>query len=351
MNSKEGDAPPHLKIGNISVILVNSPKSEEFVINNRSQRLNVKSYWPPEGQILKGVIIGLHGYASHIGRPTHRYLGESFNQEGYGYVTLDFHAHGHSEGIERGFVESPNDLVDDVLSLLFHLFSSHVCNLKKVDIQLPFYLLGHSMGGGTALLVSQIISECKLSEFSTPFALVNMDRIAYLQKFFNGCMLFCPVVQLTRMTAVHTFLVAPLSKLFPSYSFPKWLFDESESNHHNWANHDYIRYIESDGYPHNANGLSYGSNICFATLNSLFELANHTQKIMTSSKFPFIVFHDPEEKCLSFEGSLMFYNNSQSQNKTLVRVENGLHDIIANKLDFASHECLCWLDKQNYKVL
>jgi alpha-beta hydrolase superfamily lysophospholipase len=33
-------------------------------------------------------------------RPTQRFLSDSFNQNGFAYICLDFHGHGYSDGLK-----------------------------------------------------------------------------------------------------------------------------------------------------------------------------------------------------------------------------------------------------------
>jgi pimeloyl-ACP methyl ester carboxylesterase len=102
---------------------LNIPQSEEFVVNNRGQILHCRSYWPKAGDSpAKAVVVYCHGYSSHINRPAQEYTSTSLNEIGYAYITIDYHGHGYSEG-DRSLIESYDNLMDDILSLLFALFS------------------------------------------------------------------------------------------------------------------------------------------------------------------------------------------------------------------------------------
>jgi len=102
----------------------------------------------------------MHGYAGHCSRPTQGYLQEYFTKRGISFLSFDFHGHGRSQGV-RGLVQQPEDLFDDALAVLLHFYH------KKL-LTTPFFIMGHSMGGGVSILLSQLIHSNK-SKFSTRF--------------------------------------------------------------------------------------------------------------------------------------------------------------------------------------
>lgn len=139
---------------------INLAQSEEYVTNSRGQQLHVRTSWPAYSK-LRGLVIFLHGFGSHANRPLQRHLSQSFNSMGLAYAMFDFHGHGYSEG-ERALVYSPDDLVDDVLCLLKAIYADEKNEKRRVahkyflnnhaPSDIPFFLLGHSMGGGVAII-------------------------------------------------------------------------------------------------------------------------------------------------------------------------------------------------------
>lgn len=145
--------------------LLNLADSNEFVFNSNEQKLHVRSYWPNDATDVPptAAIIFLHGYNSHSCRPVHTFMAEGFvKQKGYVYITLDFHGHGRSDGL-KGFIGNFVDLVDDVVSVLSALYAgpnetSYFRIKKPLSNNIPFYLMGHSMGGTVALLTSTFLN-------------------------------------------------------------------------------------------------------------------------------------------------------------------------------------------------
>lgn len=89
---------------------------------------------PIENQ--KAVVVFVHGLGEHLGR--YEYLTKKFNEDGFSIYRFDHRGHGHSAGA-RAFYEDYNELIDDV---------NFVVELaKKENPQSPIYVLGHSMGG------------------------------------------------------------------------------------------------------------------------------------------------------------------------------------------------------------
>lgn len=152
------------------------PKSDEYVINSRGQRLNVRTYTgdSSSGWKARGVVVYIHGYAAHISRPPQPLLAQAFNRRGFAYAGVDFHGHGYSEG-DRALVLSCDDLIDDVMSFMLLLYSrgpagSRTANGGEAAISvsgklnfyappnIPFWLMGSSMGGGCSVLVGNLLS-------------------------------------------------------------------------------------------------------------------------------------------------------------------------------------------------
>jgi alpha-beta hydrolase superfamily lysophospholipase len=127
---------------------INIPKSDEFVLNSKEQKIHVRTYWPVQAP--KAAIIYLHGYVSHTSRPVHKYVSKTFTDNNFVYITMDFHGHGHSDGL-KAHIEDYVDLIDDVVTLLMALYAgpeeATYCRLKNslADRNIPFFLMGHSM--------------------------------------------------------------------------------------------------------------------------------------------------------------------------------------------------------------
>jgi alpha-beta hydrolase superfamily lysophospholipase len=88
----------------------------------------------------RAVILIVHGVAEHLGR--YDYLTDRLNGFGYTVYRYDQRGHGRSGG-ERGFFPKYDTLAHDVNAM--------VEAVKGEDARLPLFLLGHSMGGFSAI--------------------------------------------------------------------------------------------------------------------------------------------------------------------------------------------------------
>lgn len=128
--------------------------------------------------------------------------------------SVDFQGHGYSEG-ERALILSHDDLVEDLISFINNFRNSEdyshnfiSCNLddstKQLLRQLPFFIMGQSMGGGVVSLAS-----IKLS--------------SYLN--YIGSVLLAPF--LGDANVPHWIVLAILKQTvipcFPNYQMPEWL--------------------------------------------------------------------------------------------------------------------------------
>jgi alpha-beta hydrolase superfamily lysophospholipase len=125
---------------------MNETCSNDFIYNTLNQKIHFRK---PENITTSDlIIISLHGYGAHGNRPTHKHLNTLASESSISYITLDFSGHGYSEGT-KGLVISHNVLLDEVMQLLLEL--------NKTGIQKTFIIQGHSLGGGIALLASNIL--------------------------------------------------------------------------------------------------------------------------------------------------------------------------------------------------
>lgn len=84
----------------------------------------------------KAVVVFVHGLGEHLGR--YDYLTEKFNTNGFSVYRFDHRGHGRSAGA-RAFYEDYNELIDDV---------NFIVDLtKEENPDSPVFVLGHSMGG------------------------------------------------------------------------------------------------------------------------------------------------------------------------------------------------------------
>ncbi|QMV40000.1 alpha/beta hydrolase [Cohnella cholangitidis] len=99
------------------------------------------SEWSLEPERKARAVIGIvHGMGEHMGRYSH--VAEMLNAEGYAVIGFDQRGHGQTEG-KRGHVSGYEGLLEGVDRLI----AEGQCKYPGV----PFFLLGHSMGGNVTL--------------------------------------------------------------------------------------------------------------------------------------------------------------------------------------------------------
>jgi alpha-beta hydrolase superfamily lysophospholipase len=330
--------------------LENQPRSPEFVTNLRGQRLHLRTTWPDGAAPPRALILSFHGYGSHASRPTHRFLSARFASSGFAYAVLDFHGHGYSDG-ERGLVNAPEHLLDDALAAACALYApadgpGHAVAHRAAP-GTPLYLMGLSMGGGMALITACLLREGARAGLRSEFFEANRAELeARVMPAFRGTLLFCPVLRVAVRSAARSLLLAPLAALAGRASLPAFLLDENDYNHLSWASKDYIAYLTADGWPRNPDGLSYGGNIRFRTLETILALGDLARSCVPLVHFPFVVFHDEVDSTVKIEGTQHLMAEAPSAAKTFVPVVGGLHDIHANKPGAAAAGALEWLETQ-----
>jgi alpha-beta hydrolase superfamily lysophospholipase len=93
------------------------------------------TYYLPDGN-LRGLILLVHGLGEHSGR--YREMAEHFARQGFAVFAFDLRGHGRSEG-RRGHARALNVLMNDLQEALVQL--------RHLHLDLPLFILGHSMGG------------------------------------------------------------------------------------------------------------------------------------------------------------------------------------------------------------
>lgn len=389
----------------------NLPLSSDYFVNTRGQRIQYRITWPTcDITQMQGVIVFMHGYAAHTNRPIQRFLTQKFISQQYAYVTFDFHSHGYSDGEAHALISSAEDLVNDCLQLLLVLFGAsseagiaqfhckHNAMLTTISSDtvgntsdeaatsssrsvltnpLPFHLIGHSMGGGIALLTANILQQSPTQAlFSTDYARQYQHIItSVLSKQFSGIMLCCPLIEILNNSK---FLPIPSSGKeeapvsnspprppattstppeapsnswqdylrdnmvdffafwYPKNTIPDIFMNDNKMNEQIWAYEKYRLYIENDP-------LSYHGNIRFLTLKTMLEISNQVQRIIPQIDFPFLVLHDSQDAIVSVNGIMNLLRHCKSTRKAYIEVAGGLHDILANRIEFTTDTMVQWL--------
>lgn len=356
----------------------NLPAPREYFTNPRGQRLSVQTSLPfgvsaatNNSVPIRGYILFLHGYCAHTSRPIHTHMRDGFCRNGFAYITMDFHGHGRSQGT-RGLVQDSWDLVDDVLSCLLALFCDADCStngdrvstglLDKQEINLripqnsnvPIYFIGHSMGGGVAIMTGHVLTRGgggesggdSASIYTTAYYRNNKSAIQRIGQVFRGALLFSPLIEINLPSFLKYVLVAPLVCCCPDGNLPAIFSGGPKTNEKIWSDPVYRVYCARDQWPANPNGLSYGGPMRLLTLQSLMTMSEIVLEMLPSIQYPFIIWHDPLDAITKYTGSVKAKTLSPSPSKCLKNMPDYLHDIIGNDIQTSLSECLQWLSQQ-----
>lgn len=129
-------------------------KDINILSSNRSNQLHIVM-WIPERQSYKGILQISHGMLEHIDR-YHRFA-EAMTEQGYIVIGNDHLGHGKTakDKDELGYMPSPDaakDMVRDLYKVTLYA--------KKQFPNLPYYILGHSMGSFLVQRYLMLYGDC-----------------------------------------------------------------------------------------------------------------------------------------------------------------------------------------------
>ena len=233
---------------------INLPQTEEFVINDRQQRIHVRSFFPVVEP--KAIVIFTHGMAAHCNRPTFPHIAKCFTDLGIAFLTFDMHGHGYSDGA-RQLITAKEDILNDLFSIISALYTTSASksmqfHLNKHELTCPFFLSGQSLGGLTSVVAALEIRRWLRDDFNatesnhTHIISSDVSELRSLALKFSGCMLLCPALLVdephTIVKLVLEYLVVPL---FPDNPIPSFLSKITDPLSI-WENKNYIAYTRYD---------------------------------------------------------------------------------------------------------
>jgi len=225
----------------------------------------------------------LHGYAEYGGR--YKNTAAHFNESGFDVFAIDHQGHGRSYG-KHGLVQSWQQLLDDAHQAFNHIKSQHP-EFRQ------WFLIGHSMGGGLAALLSERISE-------------DLD----------GVLLSAPLID--QATSTPAFLISIgklIAKVMPGLGVIP--FDQSAQS----RDPDVIKLFNSD--PNN-----YTGKLRAGTGNQMLEMIKVIDQLPERLSTPFWIGHSSIDRLTSFEASKSFYERLASSDKTFRKYDGLFHEIM-----------------------
>lgn len=268
---------------------------ESFLQNSAGQKIFTRS-WSPLGTP-KAVIAICHGVNSHSGQ--YLWAGSQFAAAGFAVHALDLRGRGHSEG-ERFFVETIDDYVDDLATLIRHAKSAHP--------GLPVYLLGHSAGG---------VVSCS-------YALDHQAELAGLICESFAFRVYAPDFALA--------VLKGLSHLTPHVHVLKLKFDDFSRDPATIAAMYADPLIEGEVQP-------------VQTVAALVRADERLEREFASLTLPVFILHGTADKTTRPDGSQLFHEKAGSADKTLKLYEGHFHDLLNDYgRETVIDDMISWID-------
>ncbi len=149
--------------------------NEDSFQNKRKCRIHTARWYPDVPA--KAAVLFIHGYAEHCGR--YRHLAEALAGDGIVLFSMDLQGHGASEGA-RCDINSYKEYVEDL--------SDYFGAVRQELPELPWFVMGHSMGGCLAVLLAHrhqhdlqgLILSAPLLKVVTNIPKVVQDMVRYV---------------------------------------------------------------------------------------------------------------------------------------------------------------------------
>lgn len=310
--------------------------------------LHIRSVLPPEGVSIVATVAFFHGLHSHVnGGFLVGTVLPRLASEGFAVFAVDLPGHGYSEG-RRAYVDDWQDVFDDLEAFLEALLGATSCSSEVFvagvpdhELQLvreaPLFCLGPSMGGMIAM-----------------FMALRIQRNELLQSWLKGAVLVCPALApqmppkcvqcLLRMCVapVARYNEMPASVSKSSFMRQSWAFDLADPRQREIAEME-LRDCNSR-FPNL--GLGWSRRMLWGTANSFSKLYSHMAADMEEVAFPFVVFHDPEDKVCLYHGSETLMDVCFSCDKTLVPMPGARHGIIVTAYESFVSQATQWMRKR-----
>lgn len=230
---------------------------------------------------VRGCVFICHGYAERC-TPYYDGVAREAVKRGMLAFSHDHVGHGKSEG-ERVQVESMDWYVKPVIK--------HINMVKEQNPGLPFYIVGHSMGGLITILT----------------AMEQPDLV-------QGLVLMGPLVEPDpkMATPFKVWLAKVVSRIWPSFSMGG-INTDTVTTDEEWKQKKAEDPLHSHG--------GFKARHSYVLLQALDKL------VLPSLTTPFLILHGAEDKVCAPKGSTKLHENATSEDKTLSFVENGLHNL------------------------
>ncbi|KAK3594791.1 hypothetical protein CHS0354_037799 [Potamilus streckersoni] len=250
---------------------------------------------------LKAIVLIVHGFAEHC--LWYNELAEFLVQESYLVVAHDHVGHGQSEG-DRAHINDFSEYVGDIFQ--------HADMVKKTHPKLPFYLIGHSMGGCLSIMA-------------------GLEQPDY----FQGMILIAPAIIPDRNAAspFKIFMGKLLARMFPQLPIIK--LDSSAVSRDKAV----VKKYDDDPLVYHS-GLKARWGLAF--LSALEKIKMEQENV----DWPILNLHGEKDALCDPEGSKMLQEKAKSKDKQLKlypEAYHQLHNELPDVKDSVYKEIKTWL--------
>ena len=244
----------------------------------------------------KASLMIIHGLAEYSERYSH--VVKAFNDAGVNVYTFDLRGHGHSEG-ERAFITDLDEYREDVENVY-----------RAIPKDLPFFVLGHSMGGLIAVHFLQFNERNDVKGAILTGAALEVGE------------------DITPITQRIVRLLAKISPKIKTVKLdPKNISRSKET----------VEAYKNDPLIYHDGGKA---GLAVALLDGI----KSQQKKFSQFNYPFLIMHGEADKITNPAGSKKLYKEASSTDKSLKIWEGAYHEIFneINKEDVIN-EAVLWL--------
>jgi len=303
-------------------------------------KAHVRHWLPPSDEAgsssVKATLFFCHGLHAHVEEKLLDDFMRELSAKGFAGFALDLPGHGYSEGDSRCLVPGFQACFDVHEAFIRQVLGANSDDeldaalgvpeavLRQVR-QKPYFVMGESMGGMIAALMSKQISGGKSNN---------------LAGGFKGAVLLCPALVVDLPPAfVRWLLQNTVVKQYPHRCMPDFLSSSAATKPYDiykQPEHQEMIMLDSYHMPEygwrgTAGGLSWRHGVRWATANAFLEVFKTLEDDMGKMTFPFVIIHDPKDKICFFEGSQNLMRLSPSHDKSLVEMKEGRHGLHGNK--------------------
>ncbi len=272
-----------------------APESESSVVRDDGFFIGCENasiwyqFWIVEKPV--AVIFLVHGYGEHTGR--YSYVAEHFNKLNMSVYALDHRGHGRSTGY-RCNIEDYNYYIEDL--------QTFVTLVKGIEgHENNYFMLGHSMGGGIAVVYSQrYAAEMDGFIYSAPavgFAGAPMAA-------FQAAAALAPVVQ-------------EGSPLMSDYETPYVLANSEDLNHD-----------ENNTRAYDEDPLVYHGGLKAGMASQLLNLMSYACDNVGSISKPCIFLQGSEDVLVDPNATKEFYDSVTIEDKNYILYDGFYHEVL-----------------------